>query len=238
MAEQSVFGLSAVRQEAAPLRRKIISALRAAIESGSITPGERLVEKDLCKDLGVSRTSLREALRELEAEGLLVNNPARGLMVPRMNLHEARNIYRVRGALEVVAAEQFAERASDAQILALKASVRRLERAYASGRIEEILAVKRAFYEELCAGADNPVVLDLLNRLNSRTNLLRTASLSQPNRLAQSIEEIWGLLKAFEERDIEAARKAALRHVENAAAAALGGLEETATEAKTEKEST
>ena len=70
-------GLSPIRQETAPLRLRIIESMRRAIERGVLLPGARLVEKDLCQQLGVSRTSLREALRELEAEGVIAQTSPR-----------------------------------------------------------------------------------------------------------------------------------------------------------------
>lgn len=221
--------LSPVQQEAAPLRRKIYAALKQAIESGQLRAGARLVEKDLCRDLGVSRTSLREALRELETEGLVVNNPTRGLAVAGMTLQEASNIYRVRCVLEVLAAEQFAERATPEQATVLRKAAEALDRAYQSQDISRILAAKTNFYEGLCAGADNPVILDTLRRLNSRINLLRRGSLSEPNRLAQSIVEIKTLVAALERSDLTAAREAATIHVQNAAAAGLKRLEASET---------
>lgn len=238
MNEARLGALSPVQQEAAPLRRKIIVALREAIEAGALKPGERLVEKDLCNDLGVSRTSLREALRELETEGLLVNNPARGLMVARMTIEEARNIYRVRGALEVLAAEQFAESATAEHLASLKAAASELEEAYQGGNIQAILSAKRSFYEELCAGANNAVIQDVLRRLNSRINQLRSTSLSKPNRLADSIKEIWSLVAALEARDITGARQAASLHVNNAAAAALDNYAAATLKLRSQEEDT
>lgn len=231
MAHERV-ALVPVQQESAPLRRKIYSALKEAIEGGKLPAGDRLVEKDLCHDLGVSRTSLREALRELEAEGLLVNNPARGLMVARMTAQEAHNIYRVRGVLEVLATEQFAERATPEQVTALKAAAEDLDLAYQSADIARILAAKTHFYEQLCAGADNPVILDTLRRLNSRINQLRLSSLSEPNRLAQSIVEIRALVAALDSGDMATARQAAILHVENAAIAGLKRFENKTTDEK------
>lgn len=213
--------LAPVQQESAPLRRKIAAALRQAIETGRLRPGERLVEKDLCARLNVSRTSLREAIRELEAEGLLSTSTGGGVSVAAMTPDEARNIYRVRGALEALAAEQFAERASDEALARLQAATETLASAYASGVIEEMLAAKRAFYERLGEGAANPILLDLLHRLNSRISTLRATSLNQPNRLEPSIAEIRVLVGALARRDAVAARAAALHHINQAAAAAL-----------------
>jgi DNA-binding GntR family transcriptional regulator len=211
-----------VQQEAAPLRRKITAALRQAIESGRLRPGERLVEKDLCQQLSVSRTSFREAIRELESEGLLTTGAGGGVAVAAMSEAEARNIYRVRGVLEGLVAEQFAEQGSPAALVALRAAASQLEFAYQSGRIDEMLVAKRVFYARLCEGAANPVAMDLLVRLNSRINLLRTTSLSAPNRLEASIAEIWDLVDALAERNAIRARQAALTHVARAAEAALG----------------
>ncbi len=213
--------LAPLRQETAPLRRKIAASLRAAIESGGLPPGARLVEKDLCQQLNVSRTSLREAIRELESEGLLITGVGGGVAVAGMTEAEARNIYRVRGALEALAAEQFAERADDAMIGALDQAAKRLAVAYDGAAIAEMLAAKRHFYETLCLGAGNPVVMDLLNRLNARINLLRTSSLGAQGRLAVSIGEIQALVAALARRDAAAARQAAVAHVAAAADAAL-----------------
>src|SRR5262245_48289041 len=99
MSEERTSRLVRLVHESAPLRRKISASLRQAIEQGSLKPGERLVEKDLCRELNVSRTSLREAFRELESEGILVNHP-RGMVVAQVTDHEASNIYKVRAALE------------------------------------------------------------------------------------------------------------------------------------------
>ena len=98
--------------EPAPLRRKIVVALRHAIEVGEVRPGDRLIEKDLCQKLNVSRTSLREALRELQAEKL-VTTSSRGLIVAEISEDDAANIYQVRAALEGLVAAQFAEKGNE-----------------------------------------------------------------------------------------------------------------------------
>src|SRR5271167_4192874 len=115
--------------ESAPLRRKIVAALRRAIETGELTPGTRLVEKDLCQELNVSRTSLREALRELQAEKLVVAVP-RGLVVAEISEEDAANIYQVRAALEGLVAAQFAQMANALDVEKLKTALHRLEEAY------------------------------------------------------------------------------------------------------------
>src|SRR5215813_3992360 len=105
---------------AAPLRREIENRLRAAIVGGRFKPGERLIERELCEMLGVSRPSLREALRQLEAEELVTILPNRGPIVAALTVVEAEQLYDVRAMLEGLAARRFAETASDADIAALR----------------------------------------------------------------------------------------------------------------------
>lgn len=88
--------LAPLQQQSAPLRNKIIAALRSAIETGLLVPGQRLIEKCLCQQLSVSRTSLRE----LQAEGILEYNSSRGLSVSAISIEDAKNIYRLRSALD------------------------------------------------------------------------------------------------------------------------------------------
>lgn len=214
-------GLSPVVQEAAPLRRKIAASLRKAVQTGALEPGARLVEKDLCQELNVSRTSLREALRELEAEGL-IESGLRGLVVASITPEEAQNIYNVRAALEGLVAEQFAQLASEADQIALDRVVDRLASAYQSNDFPAIISEKDRFYEVLCLGARNNVVLDLLTRLNSRINRLRSLSRSNPTRGKDSLREIVEIAAALKRHDAQAAKAAAVHHIKCAAAAALG----------------
>ncbi len=217
--------LQPLSQPSAPLRGKIIGALRSAIETGVLVPGERLTEKDLCEQLAVSRTSLREALRELQADGILEYSGARTLVVSRISPEVARNVYRIRAALEAVAVEQFIEKATDAQMLELKRQHESLRRAYRGGHLEDILTVKRAFYDCICAGANNAIAFDMINRLLLRTSTLRRKSLSRKARHQQSIAELDSLVEAIVTRNASRASAAALKHVQNSALSALGDAE-------------
>ena len=95
------------------MRHQVAEVLRAAITTGRFAPGQRLVEKDLCELTGVSRASVREALRQLESEGLIQTLPNRGPLVSRLSTQDAASIYQVRGALEALAAQLFANHATD-----------------------------------------------------------------------------------------------------------------------------
>ena len=226
--------LQPVHHQTAPLRSKIIATLRNAIETGVLQPGARLIERDLCEQLNVSRTSLREALRELEADGVLAHTE-RGLVVDVLSRRDAENIYRIRAALESLLIEQFIHCADQAEVERLEADGVALKSAYRSGDVPRILAAKRAFYDRICLGAQNALAFDIINRLVLRTSSLRVLSLSQKKRQQQSIKEIELILEAIRERDLEAARAAAVAHVENSARSALGKQDEALIQMPSEK---
>lgn len=228
MAETKTGPLAPIQFQAAPLRAKIIEAMRRAIERGDLRPGDRLVEKDLCEQLGVSRTSLREALRELEAEGIVAQLGARGLTVVKISRRDAENIYRIRADIEALIFEQFLH-AADAQAIAEADQLcERIIAAYKSGDFGAIVDAKRAFYAFVCGVADNRIAHELLSRLTLRTAQLRSQSVVRKDRQSQSIEEISALRDAILGRDVPRARDAGRRHVENAANSALPFVDEDA----------
>ena len=224
MSLHGIAKLAPLKQQAAPLRNKIISALRTAIETGVLLPGTRLIEKDLCDRLEVSRTSLREALRELQAHGVIENAGARGLTVCSISPEEAQNVYRIRAVLEALVVEQFIEKATEIDMRLLAQDSETLKGAYRSGVLERMLVAKRAFYDRICTTADNAIAFDILDRLVLRTSSLRSRSMLRKARQQLSIEEITTLVEAIEKRDIPAARQAAMEHVKHSAAFALGDL--------------
>jgi DNA-binding GntR family transcriptional regulator len=226
MANAGIAKLSPVRQQQAPLRNKIISALRDAIESGVLEPGARLVEKELCEQLDVSRTSLREALRELQAEGMLEQTSTRSLTVSNLSPADAANAYQIRAVLEALVVGQFIALASDGEFKLLAKDGETLKAAYRSGALDRMIGAKRNFYRRLCAGADNRVAFDIINRLMLRTSNLRSRSMLRKERQLQGAEEIDALLTAIAARDVAAARQAVTVHVDQAAAFALGGEDE------------
>ena len=213
--------LAPLEHQPAPLRAKIIAALRGAIESGVLQPGARLVERDLCSQLHVSRTSLREALRELEAEGVLIQAGARGLSVGVLSRAEAENAYRIRAALESLIARQFVERASEEVLNLLLQDAGALKAAYRSRSVERILLAKRQFYDRFCTGAENALAFDIISRLVLRTSALRSRSMARPARQQQSIAEIDAIVDAVHARDADAASHAAAQHVENSMTSAF-----------------
>ncbi len=209
---------------AAPVRHQVAEVLRTAITSGRFAPGQRLVEKDLCELTGVSRASVREALRQLESEGLIETLPNRGPSVSRLSPQDAVSIYQVRGALEALAAQLFAAQASDAQVAELEAAVQVLEQAYKARDVDRIVDAKRRFYAVLYQGSGNSMIATILNTMNARITMLRRVSLSSPKRGPASLREIRAVLTAIKRRDPQAAYEASLHHIQQAAKIALASL--------------
>ncbi|WP_459615008.1 GntR family transcriptional regulator [Bordetella sp. 2513F-2] len=210
-----------VQRVASVLRHSVTESIRNAILVGRFRPGERLPERELCEMTGVSRTLVREALRQLESEGLIHVIPHRGPVVERLSPEQARGIYQVREELEGLACQLFAEHATDQQLAELQESFQALKRALARGTALEQLTAKNAFYQHLLDGAGNEALTTTLRLLNSRVMLLRSTSMQAPGRARQSVAELSELLQALVARDGKAARKAGSLHVRNAARVAI-----------------
>jgi DNA-binding GntR family transcriptional regulator len=211
---------------AAPVRQQVVASFRSAILSGRFQPGDRLIEKELCDLTAASRTSVREALRQLETEGLVEMVPNKGPIVASIDPDQARSIYQVRLALESLAGSLFAANATAAQIRRLEVAVSDLSVAYADGRIEGILEKKEIFYAVLLEGSGNDIIPSLLRMMHARISLLRRVSLGRSKRLVVSIKEIRAILKAVKARDPAATAEACRVHVQRAADAALALMNE------------
>jgi DNA-binding GntR family transcriptional regulator len=205
---------------AAPVRWQTVANLRNAILTGRFAPGARLVEAELCRLLGVSRPSLREALRQLEAERLVVITPFRGPAVARIEWPEAGQIYEVRALLEGHAAYLFATRASKEQIAAMRAALKRFEDAVREDDAEARLRYTDEFYNVMLKGCGNAVIADLLTGVHARINFLRARSMSQQGRSSESARELRRILGAIAAGDADKAREASIEHVRRAAKAA------------------
>jgi DNA-binding GntR family transcriptional regulator len=179
------------------LRQQVLEVMRNAILSFQFKPGDRLIERELCEMTGVSRTSVREALRHLESEGLVQNLPNKGPMVATVTGAEAREIYEVRRVLEGLAARLFAERAGATELAALDAAMVALERAFAVADIHEILKATTAYYDVVLSGCGNQVIRRLIGLLQARVTFLRATSISQPGRAPESLAEMQRLSAAL-----------------------------------------
>ncbi|MGZ9005832.1 MAG: GntR family transcriptional regulator [Burkholderiales bacterium] len=194
--------------------------LRDAILAGYFKPGQRLMEADLCETMRVSRTSVREALRRLEAEKLVTIIPNRGPSVAEITWAEAKEIYDVRAILEGEAAALFAKRANVEQKREMAQALRAFGKADAEDDAIGRLTSTSRFYDVMLQGCGNSIIRELLQGLVARINFLRARSMSRPGRGRYSATEMQRILKAIEKKDTAGARSAAVQHVRAACAAA------------------
>jgi DNA-binding GntR family transcriptional regulator len=213
-----------VRKVAAPLRHSVTENIRNAIAVGHFKAGERLPERQVCEMMGVSRTLVREALRQLESEGLIKVVAHRGPIVARLSVAQAEGVYQVREELEGLASKLFAENATEDQRNALLEAFEDVKKSYRSADVSVRLNAKNKFYECLVEGSGNETLGLMLHMLNSRVTLLRATSLKAPGRTAASLAELSELIEALMSGDGAAAREAGIRHVRNAAEAAIALL--------------
>jgi GntR family transcriptional regulator, trigonelline degradation regulator len=213
-----------VERTPAPVRAQVLDNLRQAIIERQFAPGQRLIERELVELTGVSRTSVREALRELAAEGLVTAIPNKGTVVASVSAEEARQLYEVRSALEALAGRLFVQHATQAQRTALLKALQRIERLAA--KRAPILAAKDSFYEVLFEGGGNDALRTVVAGLHARVSLLRWLSLSVPGRSAETLKEMRAIVDAVLSDDAEAAAQACSRHVEEAGRVGLQALAE------------
>jgi DNA-binding GntR family transcriptional regulator len=207
------------------LRQSVAQHLRDMMQQGALKPGERLREQALCQKLQISRSTLREALRTLEAQRLIEIQPHRGPVVASMSPGEIRDLYDMRGLLEGYIAREFALHAAAPQRQALALAFERLATAVQTDELANLLQAKQAFYQVLLQGCPNRVAAEMHDSLVARINLLRATSLSRPDRAAQSLGEIGLIVQAIERGDGQGAQRAAQRHIRCAQAAAFEVLE-------------
>lgn len=202
------------------VQQEVVEKLRHAILSGVFMPGHRLVEADLCASLGVSRPSLREALRSLQAERLIEIVPNRGPQVPVLSWRDAEEIYEVRELLEVEAAARCALTILPEELCLLAEQLEAFRRASRVNDAAAQITTASEFYTIILRNCGNKIIEQIEAGLLARINFLRAQSMSLPGRARQSYAEMNAVFTAIKNRDSKEARKVARQHVINARNAA------------------
>jgi len=202
-----------VTRPTTPLRHDVTESIRTAIAVGKFKAGERMRERDLCDMTGVSRTLVREALRQLESEGVIEVVAHRGPVVSVITEEQARGIYQVREVLEGLMAELFARNASEESRADLRNAFEVLRDSFDDEDAIRWLEAKNLFYGCIIEGAGNDALGRSLSMLNARAILLRARSMKTPGRLDKSLREIEELVEALVSGNPRLARKTAISHV-------------------------
>src|SRR3979490_3423974 len=220
---------STLRIEDVPTVRSMVAQkLREAIMSGTFKPGQRLVERELCEMTGVSRPSIREALRLLEADGLVTTVPHRRPVVSPISLDEAKQLYAARAVLEGFAGRECARLHDPAVVRRIGDALTQLKAAFAKGDLMTALEAKTEFYAALIGGCQNSFIERMLKPLHDRITLLRITSMSQPKRINKSLREVTAIWRAIKNGGPDLAEQCSLDHINAAAVAALSMIERSA----------
>ena len=219
-----------IRKAAAPLRHQVLDFLRQSIISGRLAPGARLVERELIEMMDVSRTVIREALRQLETEGLVATVANKGPVVRELSVGEAKDLYAIRGVLIGLAARCFVQNAGADEIEKLRVALEETVACYEAGDPALVLAAKNRFYDVLVAGAGSDSLSSMISMLHARIWRWRALGLSHPKRSPersrQSIVALRAMFAAIKAGDAAKAEEQARDETDRAAAEVMHLLAE------------
>ncbi|TPG60672.1 GntR family transcriptional regulator [Roseomonas nepalensis] len=194
--------------------------LLAAIDSGALPAGTRLRESELAERYGISRTPVREALKRLETQGLVLHEPHHGAVVARLGYAQMTELYHMREVLEGTAAGLAATHATPTEVEILREMVER-DRTLVDDPAA-LSGTNRRFHRQVYLSARNGFLINILETMRLSLALLGGTTLAAPLRGAEAIEEHAVIVAAIEARDAAAAEAAARRHIRNAFKVRIG----------------
>lgn len=203
------------------LRELSLENLRGAILDSVFKPGDRLVERDLCEQLGVSRTIVREVLRHLETEGLVSSLPGKGPIVATLDADIAAQIYEIRGELEAMAARLCAESDDPTIVPALEIALAGIKSGYAEDNFSQVLTCTSEFYKVLFSKVNRNVAWEVVNMLTVRINHLRSMTIRTKERGVDGPDQMASIVEAIRAGDGARAYDATTEHVASAAKIAM-----------------
>ncbi|HPW41942.1 MAG TPA: GntR family transcriptional regulator [Bacillota bacterium] len=199
-----------------PLREVVFNSIRGAIISGVLKPGERLMEVQLAEKMGVSRTPIREAIRKLELEGLVVMIARKGAYVADLSIKNITDVLEVRAALEGLASGLAALRMTEEEIKDLELTARHFEQAMNSNDVEGIIQTDIEFHEKIFKATRNEKLLQLTNSLMEQVQRFRVMYLNKAIKSTNLIKEHYKIVEAISRRNREMAENIAKIHIQNA----------------------
>jgi DNA-binding GntR family transcriptional regulator len=191
---------------------RISREIEDAILSGQFKPRERLVEMDLIERFGVSRTVIREALKRLEAKGLIRTAPYRGAVVADLTVEEIEEIYFLRAELEKIAARLVLKHITPAEIQQLKKLSKEVER-HLRSKTHQMIEVDSEFHRTMFKVCRNSYLYDMIDYLRTKAHIVRYNAWSLPHRIEQSILEHREMIRAIEDKNLSQFERLILRHL-------------------------
>jgi DNA-binding GntR family transcriptional regulator len=191
---------------------RISQEIEEAILSGQFKPRERLIEMDLILRFGVSRTVIREALKRLEAKGLVRATPYRGVVVADLTVEEIEEIYFLRAELEKIAARLVLKNITQEEIQKLKKLAKEVER-HLREKSHQMIEVDSEFHRMIFKACHNNYLYEMIDYLRTKAHIVRFNAWSLPHRIEQSILEHREMIKAIENRNLSQFEKLIVKHL-------------------------
>ena len=198
-----------------PLRDIVFESLREAIIDGSLKPGERVMEVQLAEKLGVSRTPVREAIRKLELEGLLIMVPRKGAYVADVSFKDVLDVLEIRASLEGLAASLAAEKMTEEEILHLQMKSREFSKCVESDDVQGMIQKDSEFHDIILKSARNTKLINIIEGLRDQVQRFRVVYFTEFNKSSYLTQEHQRVLEAISNRDSEVAQKYAQQHIVN-----------------------
>ena len=219
-----ISGLTIEENAYLPLRDVVFQTLRQAILKGELQPGERLMEIKLAERLGVSRTPIREAIRKLELEGLVIMIPRKGAAVANITEKDTKDVLEVRRTLEMFAVEVACDRITPEQLVQLKEAAKAFEASKGSMDLIRIAETDMNFHEIIYEATQNERLVQMLNNLRENMYRYRIEYLKDPNYYDSLVREHQAILDAVENGCKEKARVCMRDHIDNQQLAVISKL--------------
>ncbi|MGN0421258.1 MAG: GntR family transcriptional regulator [Lachnospiraceae bacterium] len=204
-----------------PLRDVVFNTLRQAILRGELKPGERLMEIQLANKLGVSRTPIREAIRKLELEGLVLMIPRKGAEVADITEKSLRDVLEVRKALEELAVQLTCDKITKEQIRELEQAAEQFKKTLKSNDITEIAEADVRFHDIIYLATDNQKLILLLNNLREQMYRYRIEYLKRADKYSQLLAEHEEIIRRIEKKQKKEAAEVVCKHIDNQVAAVM-----------------
>lgn len=198
-----------------PLRDVVFNTLRRAILTGQLKPGERLMEVHLANRLGVSRTPIREAIRKLELEGLVIMIPRRGAEVARITEKSLKDVLEVRRALDALSVELACDRITQEDIERLKEACREFEQAAEKADTSVIARADVALHDIIVEATGNQRLQQMVNNLSEQMYRYRFVYIQEESRHDNLVAEHREIYESIVSRDKARAAEAARLHIDN-----------------------
>lgn len=198
-----------------PLRDVVFNTLRQAILKGELEPGERLMEIQLADRLGVSRTPIREAIRKLELEGLVLMIPRKGAEVAKISKKSLRDVLEVRRSLEELAIELAIQRITKEELQELTQAQEDFRLAVLTGDAMTIAETDEHFHELIYIATDNSRLVQMLNNLREQMYRYRLEYIKDADKRQILVIEHDHILKEIREHRVAEAKVAIREHIDN-----------------------